>query len=1257
MKISLPLGLRQALLTAMAFGSLASTTVASDLGNMMFVGDSITAAGGYQQFFFKNVVDNGGVYTPVGPAGGNTSTYYNGVRFSSASAGYSSWKAADLAGLTVPPGTDYPNTDHAYLKNWLGLSSTMTGGGTYTGNVYSPDTMCIMAGTNDVSWGNLGSVQDRVDLVVNSLDTMVSDAKTAGVSTIYVCSVPVSSDPNRIIPGTSTHYNEAYKQIDAVMSDAQRQKDMGYVWIDTMIGLRAAEGVSPAASNFAFSDGIHPNSQGHLIIAGNMARGMGTGQRSVLQTRKAAQSFTGHLSSEGTSTATPAPTNWLTGPTNISQGYLVNTLFNVANADYLQVSWAEESLGNYTCDISMQMFAAGGESNLFSIMMGNGGSQNFRLDILNDKIQFINGSSSSTLYLIDTTLQANDYRIAYIGADSTKGINAGFYVWFNGVLIGEALGGTNLLSYKGLQVGSLSSGLTYAGVVDVSWDTTGSWAPDYSSLGNKSDAFGSEKLGGFETITTEQEPSTANLVYTPGSSSITLNPGDSLWASATGGALQTQSGNILTKAGEFKVGGVVGKDITVSGVISGTGTLVKEGENSLKITSKSTYLGETKVKEGTLVLSGAANGYATLQGPISVYGGATLVFDVNEQMGWQDNYSSSITLYEGAVFDIRATYNTFKNIAITLQGAEIKGGNLLTMQGSSSINSLASEQMSSINAPIKLGTNIDFSVAKGVTASGIDLQIKGRIEGVGALTKLGAGTMELLVANNYTGETWIKAGTLRLNQAGTLGTGGVNIEAQGTLEIANTFTLNSQTNIINKGTLVLTETGKLSFASGLDGNKTYITGTSGQFIHNGVIDLGGYYSLDQLSKMITGSLSGSGVITNWLASTSGVTPDVAGNISLEKGTGSDKASFGQISGSLRAGAGITLSTGDISGSVTVADGAQLSNSGMTTLSGSGSITVKQGADDLMTISGENASAEGLVTQATAANKVSLQGSLAKASVQVNNSSLTASGDVRLDSSSSVNGTGSLSTGAHTVISDASMGIAVEVNNGGTFKGQGSLNQGITVNQGGHWMVGNSPGVVEVSAGALIQTGGGVTFAFDLSQSASGLYQPGNGYANNNYSQMWLQTGDFSLEDSVNFILEYKTDQLASLSTGGKLNNSVFLYDIILAEAGAGLTLGTGTAAVEVYKDGVFALDWDAARISQWLGDNISLEIQALAGTNTLTQDELNSILQDTRLSFVQMDNKGYAIRYQVQYIPEPSSATLGILGLSVLLLRRRRERV
>jgi len=71
---------------------------------------------------------------------------------------------------------------------------------------------------------------------------------------------------------------------------------------------------------------------------------------------------------------------------------------------------------------------------------------------------------------------------------------------------------------------------------------------------------------------------------------------------------------------------------------------------------------------------------------------------------------------------------------------------------------------------------------------GDDVSFAGVISGSGSLQQTGAGTLHLTGSNSFSGGTTIAAGTLRVDNAGALGSGGLTVGAAGTLRASSSFT-------------------------------------------------------------------------------------------------------------------------------------------------------------------------------------------------------------------------------------------------------------------------------------------------------------------------------------------------------------------------------------------------------------------------------------------------------------------------------------
>jgi autotransporter-associated beta strand protein len=150
---------------------------------------------------------------------------------------------------------------------------------------------------------------------------------------------------------------------------------------------------------------------------------------------------------------------------------------------------------------------------------------------------------------------------------------------------------------------------------------------------------------------------------------------------------------------------------TISGVISGSGSLEKEGAGTLILTAANTYTGATTVDAGTLAITNA-----------SALGAGT----------------AGTTVNTGGTLDLR-------NVTGVAEPITLAGGTLAVSTGSSSVTS-----------PMTItGTST-------IDVDGAQLTLSNTVSGSGSLDKTGTGTLLLEAANTYTGATRIDAGVLKL---------------------------------------------------------------------------------------------------------------------------------------------------------------------------------------------------------------------------------------------------------------------------------------------------------------------------------------------------------------------------------------------------------------------------------------------------------------------------------------------------------------
>ena len=239
---------------------------------------------------------------------------------------------------------------------------------------------------------------------------------------------------------------------------------------------------------------------------------------------------------------------------------------------------------------------------------------------------------------------------------------------------------------------------------------------------------------------------------------------------------------------------------TINGLLTGSGTLVKEGDGKLVLTNGSNnYTGGTIVNAGTLSVNSAAALGLDSTG---------LAINNNAVFQATASFSSARTVTVGGIggpagvgggmFDVLAgVFETQSGVVqgagslsktgtgtLLLTGTNTYGGGSFLTGGVLQTNTDASLGDSSGNVSItdatlellgSVQTNRNFNIS-GTTATvqvngNATYGINGVVSGTGALTKTGNGTLTLFSANTYTGATTINAGTLGINSAASLGSG------------------------------------------------------------------------------------------------------------------------------------------------------------------------------------------------------------------------------------------------------------------------------------------------------------------------------------------------------------------------------------------------------------------------------------------------------------------------------------------------------
>ncbi|BBT18129.1 hypothetical protein WP8S17C03_41780 [Metapseudomonas otitidis] len=521
-----------------------------------------------------------------------------------------------------------------------------------------------------------------------------------------------------------------------------------------------------------------------------------------------------------------------------------------------------------------------------------------------------------------------------------------------------------------------------------------------------------------------------NVVRVNGNSVLTL------LSNQTIGSLASNNANASIQLGSYTL--TAGGDNTttsVLGVISGTGSLVKQGSGTLTLSGSNTYGGTTTVSGGTLSISGDGNlGGDTVilaGGTVLDVSGATTINNAIVLTGNSSIGNSNAVTLSGAIsgaYDLTKTGSG----TLTLSGSNSYGATTVSAGtlsvssdgnlGSGAVNLAAGSTLlvssATIDNAIVLGGNATVSAAANATLSGV-------ISGAFTLTKSGVNTLTLSGSNTY-GATTVSAGTLSVASDSNLGNGTVTLASGSTLAVTSATTIDN--------------------AIALSGSATVNTGAD---------------------TTLSGVISGSNSLTKSGASTLTLTGSntFTGSTSVNAGTLSVASDANLGAGALNLANGTTLQiTGNttidnalaLTGLVTVNAGAAATLSG--TISGTGSLT-KTGASNL-TLSGSNTNSG---TTTVAAGTLVVDGSTNSATTVASGATLAGSGTLGGDVTVQSGGT----------LSPGGAGVATLTVNGNLTLASGSTLaldiNGTTAGTGYDRVVVN--GAVDVSGATLAVTHG------------------------------------------------------------------------------------------------------------------------------------------------------------------------------------------
>jgi autotransporter-associated beta strand protein len=355
--------------------------------------------------------------------------------------------------------------------------------------------------------------------------------------------------------------------------------------------------------------------------------------------------------------------------------------------------------------------------------------------------------------------------------------------------------------------GTKSLILTGAGNIAFNGSIPNGTSPNTSVISVTKSSTGTATLNGTNTYTGGTTITSGTLQFNNssalGTGAVSLNATLSALASAT----LTNNISVAT-AGILRVG--TGNTFTSSGVISGNGSITKNSQGTLDLSSatSSSFSGGMKINDGTVVVSAIGNS------------GSNSALGTNGTIQLGDTTSVGGIRWVGTADETTNKVIDFKGVTSTSSGGTITAngtGLALTFTSNTTATGSGNKTFT-----LRGDGNINFN---GVIANGANATI--------SLTKNDAGIVTLGEANTYTGNTLVNAGTLlvngstsansavTVNAAATLGgSGTINgaVLVNGTLSpgAAATLTLGSTLGLGSGSTVAFTlnsTSSKIAFAS------------------------------------------------------------------------------------------------------------------------------------------------------------------------------------------------------------------------------------------------------------------------------------------------------------------------------------------------------------------------------------------------------------------------------------------------------------
>lgn len=463
------------------------------IGRVTFLGDSITHGVNDQSYrwqLFKTLTDNGIENEIAGPREGyyNTPGHTQDAGSNYGGAEFKNVHLAQASGRT-----------HNIIS---GSNSGMTGvnyGGHSTASTsekFDSNTWFCMMGTNDLlsDTPNSGptteqyvtqmqkmlggtvsydSATDTYNWVAGdswgNMGTIVDDVYTDG-DTFYMLSIPPwgnHSNHNRDMD----HYaaQEFNRNLGAWAEAYSEASGQNVVYVDVTRGMVDHTSSNRFMGHDAFfnssSDRLHPNEQGSLIMAGNLAQAMGIGGRTAGLER---------------SDADIAPSVWHSATVGtdgtVAAGSTLSVAENIFTQDLGYSVDFSAAFGNGASDGWLTASAAS-----MNITVGDGINSG-TLSLSEGYIMW----GDKVLYCQNTSDIGDNLRVVWHNGNTEDNVLSGYYVWLGDMLIGQGLSASETAS--ALNGITISASGAAGSVTELAWANT-AYAPTTTLITSAENAY------------------------------------------------------------------------------------------------------------------------------------------------------------------------------------------------------------------------------------------------------------------------------------------------------------------------------------------------------------------------------------------------------------------------------------------------------------------------------------------------------------------------------------------------------------------------------------------------------------------------------------------------------------------------------------------------------------------------------------------------------------------------------------------------